>query len=95
MTGGPHYDHNMIVWLNGTFGVGKTTTAKLMEARGSWRAFDPEHVGYMLAANLRDQSFDDFQELQPWRSLVPAVAEEIYRYTNQPLLAVQTVLVRE
>lgn len=84
----------MIVWINGTFGVGKTTTAHAVSDRTDWRKFDPEHVGYLLAGNLRDLEFDDFQDLPPWRALVPVVADEIYRYTNPPaMIAVQTVLV--
>jgi broad-specificity NMP kinase len=36
----------MLVWLNGTFGVGKTTTAiALVEADDRYRLFDPEQVG--------------------------------------------------
>ena len=84
----------MIVWINGTFGVGKTTTANAVLEQTGWRIFDPEHVGYLLAGNLKDLEFDDFQDLPPWRNLVPAVAEEIYRYTNpKAMLAVQTVFV--
>jgi len=86
----------MIVWINGTFGVGKTTTANTVAERTDWRTFDPEHVGYLLAGNLRDLDFVDFQDLPPWRALVPAVADEIYRYTNPTaMLAVQTVLVEK
>ncbi len=85
----------MLVWLNGPFGVGKTTTAEAICDRTSWRLFDPEFVGYMLQANLRDLEFDDFQDLAPWRFLVPAVALEIHRHTGANLIAVQTVLVEE
>ena len=84
----------MIVWINGPFGVGKTSTANAISEQTGWRLFDPEHVGYLLAANLRDLEFDDFQDLPPWRSLVPAVVDEIYRYTNPTaIIGVQTVLV--
>ncbi len=83
----------MIVWINGTFGVGKTTTASAILEQTDWRMFDPEHVGYLLAGNLKDREFDDFQDLPPWRTLVPVVADEIYRYTNPTaMIAVQTVL---
>ena len=86
----------MIVWINGTFGVGKTTTADALLNRDGWRLFDPEHVGFLLADNLRDQEFSDFQDLPPWRALVPAVADEIYRFTNpKAMIAVQTVLVAD
>lgn len=84
----------MIVWINGTFGVGKTTTAGHLADRDGWRTFDPEHVGYLLAGNLRDHTFDDFQDLPPWRALVPIVADEIHRYSGSEVtVAVQTVLV--
>jgi len=86
----------VIIWINGTFGVGKTTTANLISRRAQWRIFDPEHVGYLLAANLKDHTFDDFQDLPPWRRLVPVVAEEIRRYTDcAAMVAVRTVLVAE
>ncbi len=46
----------MIVWLNGTFGAGKTTTAaELQTLMPGARVFDPETVGYMLMANLADR----------------------------------------
>ena len=86
----------MIVWLNGPFGGGKTTTAhKLVNGRPALRLFDPETVGYMLMANLRDRPVDDFQELRAWRSLVPAVAAEVTTATGSGLVAVQTVLVED
>jgi len=45
----------VIVWLNGTFGCGKTSTAaKLHSPVPSSRVFDPETVGYMLQPNLAD-----------------------------------------
>ena len=93
---GPKYGRAMIVWINGTFGVGKTTTANALCERSSWRLFDPEHVGFLLAGNLRDIEFDDFQDLPPWRELVPAVADAIYRFTDpEAMVAVQTVLVAD
>jgi adenylylsulfate kinase-like enzyme len=83
-----------IIWINGTFGAGKTTTAgKLVELTEGTRLFDPEQVGYMLSANLSDQEFTDFQQLPPWRTLVPVVMDEIARLTGDHLIAVQTVLV--
>ena len=64
----------MILWLNGTFGVGKTTTSRcIAEVSAEWHPFDPEWVGYMLRANLDGVPFDDFQDLAAWRRLVPHV----------------------
>ncbi len=86
----------MILWLNGAFGVGKTTTAQAIRERApTWRSFDPEQVGMLLAANLAGVEFNDFQDLPPWRSLVPAVASEVSEFTGEDLLVVQTVLVQE
>lgn len=83
----------MLVWINGAFGVGKTTAARrLREMDPRWRIFDPESVGYMLRANLAGVAFDDFQDLAGWRALVPAVAREVMKHTNDHLVAVQTVL---
>jgi len=86
----------MIVWINGAFGAGKSTTASVLtEQVPTLRLFDPEHVGYMLSANLGGVDFADFQDLAAWRTLVPAVARHIAELTQQQLLAVQTVLVEE
>lgn len=86
----------MIIWVNGTFGAGKTTTAtQLVELSTDLRLFDPEWVGYLLSNNLADHEFTDFQQLPPWRALVPPVADEIARFTGQHLVAVQTVLVED
>ncbi|GAA2819024.1 AAA family ATPase [Kribbella solani] len=83
-----------VIWINGTFGAGKTTTAgKLVELVEGARLFDPEHVGYLLKVNLSDQQFTDFQQLPPWRALVPAVIDEIIRFTGHHVIAPQTVLV--
>ncbi len=85
----------MIIWINGTFGVGKTTTAgELTALLAGARTFDPETVGYMLRYNLSDHEFTDFQDLAPWRALVPVVTAEVARFTGQHLIAVQSVLVR-
>lgn len=84
----------MIIWLNGTFGVGKTTTADLVCGQTDCKPFDPEHVGYLVggAAQRWGHDFDDFQDLPPWRALVPVVAAELHRLARAPLVAVQTVL---
>ncbi len=89
----------MNIWLNGTFGVGKTTTAARLAATTDRRVFDPEHVGYMLQANLGDvmssAGITDFQHLAPWRVLVPQVARSIVDVTGADLVLVQSVLVEE
>lgn len=86
----------MIVWLNGAFGVGKTTTSGMLVAGDErLRHFDPEWVGYLLANNLADHPVSDFQHYPSWRRLVPVVADEIMRFTGQDLVAAQSVLVED
>ena len=86
----------MILWLNGAFGVGKTTTAQAIRMHApTWRLFDPEQVGALLAMNLAGVEFTDFQDLPPWRSLVPQIASGIADFTGDDLLVVQAVLVQD
>jgi AAA domain len=83
----------VIIWLNGTFGAGKTTTARQLAGRlANARPFDPELVGYLLMTALGDYEFKDFQDLPLWRELVPVFTEKIAGFTGQHLIAVQTVL---
>ncbi len=87
------YRRDVIIWINGTFGAGKTTTGKhLVEKDARLRLFDPEWVGYMLRNNLGDHEVTDFRHYESWRVLTPAVADELIRFTGQSLVAVQTVL---
>ncbi|MGQ0717993.1 MAG: hypothetical protein ACT4NP_11925 [Pseudonocardiales bacterium] len=84
----------MIVWLNGTFGVGKTTTAKALVALlPDSRIFDPERVGFMLGHVLTTEQVDDFQDWRPWRELVIATARQVLNYVGGTLVVPQSVLV--
>lgn len=83
----------VIIWVNGTFGVGKTTTARLVASKSAQlRTFDPESVGFMLRENLNDFPVTDFRDWESWRILTPIVADEVIRFSRQSLIAPQTVL---
>jgi broad-specificity NMP kinase len=85
----------MIVWLNGTFGAGKTTTAgELVKLLPQSRIFDSEQVGYMLRHVLPDPP-GDFQHLPPWRPLVCATAVQVLRHVGGTLVTPQTMFVEE
>jgi hypothetical protein len=85
----------VIDWLNGPFGCGKTTTAaELRSLIPSSRLFDPETVGYMLRPHLADHPVSNYQHWPPWGPLVVATATELARFTNQHLIAPQTILAR-
>ena len=66
----------MIVIINGSFGVGKTTVARLLRASlpGSV-IYDPEWVGLVLMrllrwSGLKGAGTDDFQDMPLWRRSV-------------------------
>jgi cytidylate kinase len=83
----------VVIWLNGTFGAGKTTTATaLLGLVDGFRVFDPETVGYMLQPNLVDLPVSDFQHWAAWRPLVVATAHALIDQTGEDLIAPQTVL---
>jgi hypothetical protein len=84
----------MIVWINGTFGVGKTTVAnELTKLLPHARLFDSEYAGYMLRHVLASEKVADFQDWPPWRSTVVATTTSILDYVGGTLVIPQTVLV--
>lgn len=85
----------MIVWLNGTHGAGKTTTAALVQQLiPDSRVFDAEKVGETLM-DVRPglPETDNFQNWPPWRPLVVETAQRILDYTGGTLVMPMTVLV--
>lgn len=87
---------NVILWLNGTFGAGKTTTAcELAELVPQARLFDAEQVGYMLAHVPDLPDLGDFQHWPPWRRLVVETASRLLDYVGGVLVVPQSVLVRQ
>jgi hypothetical protein len=87
----------VIIWLNGTFGVGKTTTSKELAAvLPDARIFDSESVGMMLGPVLGPVvPVGDFQDWRPWRRLVVETAAQILDYVGGTLAIPQSVLVEQ
>jgi hypothetical protein len=84
----------MIVWLNGTFGAGKTTTAEeLTGLLPDSRLFDAEEVGYMLRHVPGLPRVRNFQDWPPWRHLVVETAAQLLGWVGGTLVTVQTLLV--
>lgn len=59
----------MILWINGTFGAGKTTVAYELKRRlENAYVYDPENIGYFLFQNTPPQCHGaDFQDIPLWR----------------------------
>lgn len=87
----------MIVFLNGPFGVGKTTTARLLVERlPDARIFNPERVGIVVRAVVRPLNpAADYQDTHAWRLLVPLVARLLAVETGGPLIMPMTVWRRD
>ena len=87
----------MIVWLNGSHGVGTTTTSRLVqELIPDSRVLDAEKVGETLMDITPGlPPTDNFQHWQPWRPLVVDTARRVLDYTGGTLVMPMTVLVKD
>ncbi|MFD4525695.1 NUDIX domain-containing protein [Streptomyces sp. NPDC058470] len=89
----------MIVWINGAFGAGKTTTAReLIELIPNSTLFDPEVIGGTLPQLLppkRLAEVGDFQDLPIWRRLVVDTAAAMLGELGGVLLVPMTLLRQE
>lgn len=89
----------MIIWINGPFGAGKTTTTELLVARRpELMVFDTEQIGYLLVRVLGERvRARDFQDLVAWRRLVVATLAELAGLaaeSGSDIVVPQTVLER-
>jgi hypothetical protein len=85
----------VIVWINGTHGVGKTTTSTLVQQLiPDSRVFDAEKVGETLMDIKPTLPWTgNFQDWAPWRPLVVETARRVLDYTGGTLVMPMTVLV--
>lgn len=83
----------MIVFINGSFGVGKTTIANLLlEKISDSLLFDPEDVGSMLQRIIQPIAWSgDFQDYPMWRSLVVETAKGLLQNYNRTLVMPMTI----
>lgn len=84
----------MIIWLNGNFGAGKTSTATALQSL--WPGsilFDPEVLGIGLRLWTPPQAFiRDFQDIQLWRDLVVTTCAGLVAEWGRPLIVPMTLL---
>lgn len=78
----------MIVWLNGSFGVGKTTIAnELVNLLDDAFIYDPENLGAFLRDNLK-YNYNDYQEYDLWRKFNYKIIKDLndhYKYIIVPM----------
>ncbi|MFD5555597.1 NUDIX domain-containing protein [Streptomyces sp. NPDC127068] len=86
----------MIVWINGAFGAGKTTTAReLIELIPNSTLFDPDVIGGALSQLLPPKRLDevsDYQDLPIWRRLVADTAAALLAEVGGVLVVPVTLL---
>ncbi|MFD8412217.1 NUDIX domain-containing protein [Streptomyces sp. NPDC059650] len=89
----------MIVWINGTFGAGKTSTAReLTGILPDSTLYDPELVGDALRRLLprkRLAEVSDYQDLPSWRRLVVDTAAALLAEMGGVLVVPMTLLRQE
>ena len=83
----------MIIFINGAFGVGKTTLAELLVKRiENSLLFDAELVGTCLSHIVRPiVAFDDFQALPMWRTLTIETAWQLKQTYQRTLIMPMTI----
>jgi hypothetical protein len=83
----------VIIWLNGPFGVGKTSAAHALVRRlPDGLLFDPEIVGSMLRQIVGGiDPVEDFQDLRTWRALVVDTARLLRATYRRVLVMPMTV----
>ncbi|MFF3205619.1 NUDIX domain-containing protein [Streptomyces sp. NPDC002962] len=88
-----------VVWINGAFGAGKTTTAReLIDLIPNSTLFDPEVIGGALPYLLppkRLAEVGDFQDLPIWRRLVIDTAAALLAELGGTLVVPMTLLRQE
>ena len=80
-----------IIWINGSFGVGKTTVAGLLHDHivGSL-LFNPEHIGTILRLTMRGLP-TDYQDLPVWRRTVRFIAGQLAIGSTGPVIVPVTI----
>ncbi len=86
----------MIIWINGSFGAGKTTLSKvLLDHIPDSIIYDPEQVGFVIHRAVPESREIDFQTFAIWRRLVIDFAKGFQTQFDKNLIIPMTLVVPE
>ena len=87
----------MIIWLNGPFGVGKTTLAnRLHQEIPDSILYDPELLGDFFQENLpKAVCPEDFQDYPIWRQTTVQIIRDLATKTGKVIIVPMTVFKKE
>lgn len=83
----------MIIWINGSFGAGKTTLADtLLKKMPNAIIFDPEHIGFLIHKMVPESRAEDFQNFPMWRNQVILFAQNLIEQFKKDLIIPMTLV---
>lgn len=88
----------MIVLINGSFGVGKTSVAtELVKRLPNSHLYDPEIVGMALrylteGLRVDEEDSDDFQDIALWRTMTVGMAARLQQQYGRDLVVPMTIV---
>ncbi|MBC9873245.1 AAA family ATPase [Macrococcoides bohemicum] len=82
-----------IIWINGAFGVGKTTISNLLKAKIiNSIIFDPEIAGTMLNKIYPEEiKKDNFQDYIEWRNINNEILRKLIEGTDKIIIIPMTI----
>ena len=89
--------NNMIYWINGAYGVGKTTVANLLKDKlNKAYIFDPELVGNAIRDNYPKEMFKEtFEEYPLWLDTNYKLLSDIFNKYDGDIIVPMTLLKEE
>ena len=84
----------MIYWLNGAYGVGKTTLAdQLVKKLRNAHIFDPEHIGNGIRDNYPESLYcETFEEYPLWLEVCYKLLRDLHARYDGDIVAPMTLL---
>ncbi len=84
----------MIIWINGTFGCGKTSVSNELHRRlENSYVYDPEEIGFFIRDNLPSGlKKEDFQDFRLWREFNYNMLSYITSNFNGTIIVPMTII---